>query len=48
MSEKQRAKKDGENKNKNNQRMKETSNDADKKNVASKQQDKTGRGAGKQ
>ena len=48
MSEKQRAKKDGENKNKSNQRMKETSNDAGKKNAASKRQDKAGRGMGKQ
>jgi hypothetical protein len=48
MSEKQRAKKDGEDKNKNNQRMKETSNDAGKKNAASKRQDKAGRGMGKQ
>jgi len=48
MSEKQRSKKDGENKNKSNQRMKETSNDADKKNAASKRQDKAGRGMGKQ
>jgi hypothetical protein len=48
MSEKQRAKKDGENKNKSTQRMKETSNDVDKKNAASKRQDKAGRGMGKQ
>ena len=48
MSEKQRAKKDGEDQNKNNQRMRETSNDAGKKNAASEPQDKAGRGMGKQ
>jgi hypothetical protein len=48
MSEKQRAKKDGEDKNKNNHRMKETSNDAGKKNAASERQNKAGRGMGKQ
>ena len=48
MSEKQRAKKDGENKSKNNQRLKQTSNDADKKTAAFSRQDKAGRGMGKQ
>ncbi|MFN6964345.1 MAG: hypothetical protein ACK4S4_11340 [Pyrinomonadaceae bacterium] len=48
MSEKTRQKKDGEDKNKNNQRMKTTENDAGKKNAVSQRQDKTGSGIGKQ
>ena len=48
MSEKTRNKKDGEDKNKNNQRMKEVERNADKKNAASARQDKAGRGQGKQ
>lgn len=47
MSEKQRKKKDGEDKNKNNQRMREVNRDPGKKNAASSRQDKTGRGQGK-
>jgi hypothetical protein len=47
MSEKQRQKKDGEDKNKNNQRMREVNKDAGKKNAASSRQDKAGRGQGK-
>ena len=47
MSEKTRNKKDGENKNKNNQRMREVNEDPDKKNAASARQDKAGRGQGK-
>lgn len=48
MSEKQRRKKDGEDKNKNNQRMREVNRDPDKKNLASSRQDKAGSGQGKQ
>lgn len=48
MSEKQRQKKDGEDKNKNNQRMKQTESHAGKKNAATERQDKAGRGMGKQ
>jgi hypothetical protein len=48
MSEKTRQKKDGEDKNKNNQRMKEVEKSPDKKNAASRRQDKTGSGMGKQ
>ena len=47
MSEKKRQKKDGEDKNKNNQRMREVNRDPDKKNIASARQDKVGRGQGK-
>lgn len=47
MSEKTRNKKDGEDKNKNNQRMREVNKDADKKNAASARQDKTASGQGK-
>jgi hypothetical protein len=47
MSEKKRQKKDGEDKNKNNQRMREVDKDPEKKNVASARQDKAGRGQGK-
>ncbi len=47
MSEKTRKKKDGEGKNKNNQRMREVNKDAGKKNAASARQDKAGRGQGK-
>jgi hypothetical protein len=47
MSEKKRQKKDGEDKNKNNQRMREVEADPDKKNLASSRQDKTGSGQGK-
>ena len=47
MSEKKRQKKDGEDKNKNNQRMREVNKDAGKKNMASSRQDKAGRGQGK-
>lgn len=42
MSGKTRQKKDGEDKNKNNQRMKEVESNADKKNAASSRQDKAG------
>jgi hypothetical protein len=48
MSEKTRRKKDGEDQNKNNQRMKEVEKDPDKKNAASRRQDKAGSGMGKQ
>jgi len=48
MSEKNRQKKDGEDKNKSNQRMKSVARSADKKNTASSRQDKGGRGQGKQ
>lgn len=47
MSEKTRRKKDGEDKNKNNQRMREVNRDPDKKNAASSRQDKAGSGQGK-
>ena len=47
MSEKTRKKKDGEDKNKNNQRMREVNADSRKKNLASSRQDKAGRGQGK-
>jgi hypothetical protein len=47
MSEKDRKKKDGEDKNKNNQRMREVNKDPGKKNSASARQDKAGRGQGK-
>ena len=47
MSEKKRQKKDGEDKNKNNQRMREANRDGDKKNMASRRQDKTSSGQGK-
>jgi hypothetical protein len=47
MSEKTRQKKDGEDKNKNNQRMKSVERNADKKNATSGQ-DKASRGQGKQ
>lgn len=47
MSEKTRQKKDGEDKNKNNQRMREVEKDAGKKNQASSRQGKTGSGQGK-
>jgi hypothetical protein len=48
MSEKTRQKKDGEDKNKNNQRMKSVERNADEKNAATSGQDKAGRGQGKQ
>lgn len=48
MSEKTRKKKDGEDKNKNNQRMREVTREPDKKNAASARQDKSGSGQGKQ
>ncbi|HTK25041.1 MAG TPA: hypothetical protein VL327_00655 [Pyrinomonadaceae bacterium] len=48
MSEKTRQKKDGENKNKNNQRMREVTQNADKKNMATSRQDNTSRGKPKQ
>lgn len=48
MSEKMRKKKDGEDKNKKNQRMREVNKPADKKNMATSQQDKAGSGQGKQ
>ena len=48
MSEKTRKKKDGEDKNKNNQRMREVTKDADKQNAATSRQDKAGSGQGKQ
>ena len=44
MSEKKRKKKDGEDKNKNNQRMREVTKDPGKKNAASQRQDKTSNG----
>lgn len=44
MSEKTRQKKDGEDKDKNNQRMREVNRDADKKNAVSSRQDKAGGG----
>ena len=47
MSEKKRQKKDGEDKNKNNQRMREVEAEPDKKNAASRRQDKTSSGMGK-
>jgi len=47
MSEKERQKKDGEDKNKNNQRMREVNKDPDKKNAASSRQDKAGQGQAK-
>ena len=47
MSEKTRKKKDGEDKNKNNQRMREVNADPGKKNLASSRQDKAGRGQGR-
>lgn len=48
MSEKTRQKKDGEDKNKKNQRMKAAHQTTDKKNTASSRQNKAGRGQGKQ
>ena len=47
MSEKTRQKKDGQDQNKKNQRMREVNKDPDKKNAASARQDKTGQGQGK-
>ena len=47
MSEKKRAKKDGQDKNKENQAMRETNKDGDKKNIASSRQNKTSSIAGK-
>lgn len=47
MSEKTRKKKDGEDKNKNNQRMREVNADADKKNLVSRRQNKTSSGQAK-
>ena len=47
MSEKKRQKKDGQDTNKKNQRMREVNKDADKKNAASMRQDKAGQGQGK-
>lgn len=47
MSEKERQKKDGEDKNKNDQRMREVNNDSDKQNAASSRLDKSGSGQGK-
>jgi hypothetical protein len=47
MSEKQRQKKDGEDKNKNNQRMREVNRPDKKKNAATSRQDKAGSGQGK-
>ena len=47
MSEKKRAKKDGEDKNKNNQRMREVNRPDDKQNAAARRQGKTGSGQGK-
>ena len=47
MSEKERRKKDGEDKNKNNQRMREVNKDPGKKNAASERQDKAASGQGK-
>jgi hypothetical protein len=46
MSEKKRQKKDGEDKNKNNQRMREANEDSGKKNVASAGQNKRGKSRG--
>jgi hypothetical protein len=48
MSEKKRQKKDGQDTNKKNQRMKEAHNDRDKQNAASERQSKSGSGSGKQ
>lgn len=48
MSEKKQKKKDGEDKNKDNQRMREATQNADKKNMASSRQDETSRGKAKQ
>ena len=48
MSEKTRQKKDGQDANKKNQRMKEVHADADKQNRAASRQDKAGQGQGKQ
>ena len=48
MSEKKRQKKDGQDTNKKNERMKEVHKDADKQNLASSRQDKAGSGGGKQ
>ena len=47
MSEKKRQKKDGEDKSKNNQRMREVNKDPGKKNAASAMQDRSGQGQGK-
>jgi hypothetical protein len=47
MSEKQRQKKDGEDKNKNNQRMKGVAKNADEKNTSASRQDRSGSGMGK-
>lgn len=47
MSEKTRQKKDGEDKNKDNQRMEEVERNADKKNAATARQEKASRGQGK-
>jgi hypothetical protein len=48
MSEKKRQKKDGEDKNRNNQRMRQVNENPDKKNAATLRQDKAGQGQGKQ
>ena len=48
MSEKTQKKKDGEDKNKNEQRMREVEKDPNKKNAATRRQDKAGGGMGKQ
>jgi hypothetical protein len=48
MSEKARQKDDAANKNKKSQRMQEVEKEPDKKNAATRRQDKTGRGMGKQ
>jgi hypothetical protein len=48
MSEKQRQKKDGQDTNKKDQRMKEVNKPADKQNMATSRQDKTASGQGKQ
>ncbi|HEY8558825.1 MAG TPA: hypothetical protein VIL74_00375 [Pyrinomonadaceae bacterium] len=48
MAEKTSRKKDGEDKNKGNMRMKEVEKKPDKKNAAASRQDKTGSGTGKQ
>ncbi len=47
MSEKTRRKKDGEDKNKNNQRMREVTKSADKQNAATQRQDRTASGGAK-
>ena len=48
MSDKQRQKKDGEDKNKNNQRMRAVNKPADKQNMATSRQANTSSGQGKQ